>query len=64
MKPINVADAYITMISHSLLLLLKIRNTRNLLKKIIEINRENQRVNNFCLKVLYFGFILCLHFSF
>ena len=64
MKPINVADAYITMISHSLLLLLKIRNTRNLLKKFIEINRENQRVNNFCLKVLYFGFILFLHFSF
>ena len=33
------------------------------MKKCIAMSPENHWVNNFCLKFLYFGFILLLHFS-
>ena len=41
----------------------KFRKPRFLLKKCIAMNPENRWVNNFCLKVLYSGFILFLQFS-
>ena len=41
----------------------KFRKTWCLLKKCISMNPENHWVSNFCLKFLYVGFILLLHFS-
>ena len=60
---ICAVEVYTTKFSQSLFFTENLGKRYVYWKKSIVMNPENNRVNNFCFKFFYLGFILFLHFS-